>query len=578
MAESMKFQQLSPSKPYQLKHAESDTTSVCASGENCSNTLDIEENPNPVLGEELRSSNDEEGEVTTVASSRHENDENIQESASSSVPSERDKLAELPASTTFSAQRVFSLSRKVNTDTSSLHTHESFTSSLNHPKFRPADSDNSLHAKSRELLPKRVSFDNDRLSVSSSNHNVKGAFGMSHSLPITRTEEQQSVNAKARSLSLSRARSPSPALRALFHKPHPREEPFLPIDPYKANICSVPKNLEHLLLQLFRQAYRHVLLRLPSIYFSRVSRVFTDAELSRPEVERMIERRNQIDGSHWPADHDWIDPNVSPAMIRFKESWEGFIESVLKEWKTLNVISALLLTAVLAILQIEGVSRSLVIRSSASLSLICGLMSLVYGGVYILRFATMKSMYRAFIWAEEAQQATSLVWNIWVLLSMPAVWIAWSMLFFCISILAFVWEQPNAFSFDDIFTENDALTREALWKARFSSTGAAIVPKVLVSFVFILGLLYFALVIRTFRSWRDTGISQGVRNSMEIGRWTTRSPSPGKEIANMIQQAREGSEKQGNVEVQIEGKACQSNSKMVEQKKSRRTRSVESCQ
>lgn len=144
----------------------------------------------------------------------------------------------------------------------------------------------------------------------------------------------------------SPARSPSP-LRNLFwpfHRSHSREEPFVPIDPYKLNILLPPQTLRHLPSQIVRQIYRHILLRLPSIYFTRVSRVFSDAEVSRPEVQRMIEGRNR--GDEWPADHEWVAPNVSPALIRFKESWETFVESVLKEWKTLNVLSALLLTCV----------------------------------------------------------------------------------------------------------------------------------------------------------------------------------------------------------------------------------------
>ncbi len=41
---------------------------------------------------------------------------------------------------------------------------------------------------------------------------------------------------------------------------------------------------------------------------------------------------------------DWTAPFVSPALVRFKHSWEAFIDTLLREWKTLNVVSALLLT------------------------------------------------------------------------------------------------------------------------------------------------------------------------------------------------------------------------------------------
>jgi hypothetical protein len=38
---------------------------------------------------------------------------------------------------------------------------------------------------------------------------------------------------------------------------------------------------------------------------------------------------------------EWT-PFVSPALIQFKHSWEAFIDSLMWEWKTLVVISALL--------------------------------------------------------------------------------------------------------------------------------------------------------------------------------------------------------------------------------------------
>jgi len=143
----------------------------------------------------------------------------------------------------------------------------------------------------------------------------------------------------------SPARSVSPFRIFLRQRVYPRAEPFSPVDPYQLSIIHPSRRVVlHFLSQVFLQLYRHLLLRLPSIYFARVTHVFIDAEVSRPEVQRMIDERNQREGYWWPADHEWVSPNVSSTMIRFKESWESFIESVLKEWKTLNVVSALLLT------------------------------------------------------------------------------------------------------------------------------------------------------------------------------------------------------------------------------------------
>jgi hypothetical protein len=120
-----------------------------------------------------------------------------------------------------------------------------------------------------------------------------------------------------------------------------------------------------------RTIYLHLLLRLPSLYFSRVARIFEDAEVSRPDIQRMIDvclvSTEGLNGEGAPEGHnaslnpgaalspsphmaflpfpeDWNPPAVSPALARFKHSWEAFIDSLLREWKTLNVVSALLLS------------------------------------------------------------------------------------------------------------------------------------------------------------------------------------------------------------------------------------------
>lgn len=138
-----------------------------------------------------------------------------------------------------------------------------------------------------------------------------------------------------------------------------------------------------------RVIYLHILLRLPSLYFSRVARVFEDAEVSKPDIQRMIDAASSGSGeSMWESDpmasasralnsgsqgqainsstaaalgsianigiaplhaplpfpDDWTPSLVSPSLVRFKHSWEAFIDSVMREWKTLNVVSALLLS------------------------------------------------------------------------------------------------------------------------------------------------------------------------------------------------------------------------------------------
>ena len=69
-------------------------------------------------------------------------------------------------------------------------------------------------------------------------------------------------------------------------------------------------------------------------------------------------------------------------------------------------------------------------------------MSLLYGCLYIIRFGSMKAMHKASGWAdvgprsrvlllkltdeqEARQTTTNIVWNVWVMLAMPAVWLSW---------------------------------------------------------------------------------------------------------------------------------------------------------
>lgn len=43
-----------------------------------------------------------------------------------------------------------------------------------------------------------------------------------------------------------------------------------------------------------------------------------------------------------PSHKLWVHEKVSPTLKRFKSSWEDFVDSLIAEWKVLNVISALL--------------------------------------------------------------------------------------------------------------------------------------------------------------------------------------------------------------------------------------------
>jgi len=185
------------------------------------------------------------------------------------------------------------------------------------------------------------------------------------------------------SRSASRAASPLRFLQQwALHRTHSRDEPFIPIDPFKWHfrICS-PRSTDEQSLPITccipikpvsgdrglfsdtlpRQLYLCILLYLPAVYFSRVARIFEDAEVSRNDMQRIIESnrpsklsttsRRAINNAAPPVlpfPEDWTPPAVSPALARFKNSWEEFIDSLLREWKTLNLVSALICSFVVS--------------------------------------------------------------------------------------------------------------------------------------------------------------------------------------------------------------------------------------
>jgi hypothetical protein len=243
---------------------------------------------------------------------------------------------------------------------------------------------------------------------------------------LSSPHKEEAATPLSRSPSPSHTTSPRRLFGINLHRAHSQDEPFIPHNPFQFHIRFFPSpsstpqrsSLEltdtrcgticncclplpvicssssqpkirawgdgmriFLLDTLPRQLYLYALLRLPSFYFSRVARIFEDAEISKHEVQRMIAAcaPAQADStgvigaaasvgmtmgtamagtpprlglrpgnSVFPFPNDWDPSAVSPALTRFKHSWEIFVESLLREWKTLNLVSVLLCTSVLS--------------------------------------------------------------------------------------------------------------------------------------------------------------------------------------------------------------------------------------
>ena len=96
-----------------------------------------------------------------------------------------------------------------------------------------------------------------------------------------------------------------------------------------------------------RQIYSYLMLRLPTIYFARVARIFDEGDLSLYEIAALAHNpENYYSQSHMNIlSAKELSSPASP-FWNLKETWETLINSLLQEWKTLNIVSVLLLSYV----------------------------------------------------------------------------------------------------------------------------------------------------------------------------------------------------------------------------------------
>ena len=80
---------------------------------------------------------------------------------------------------------------------------------------------------------------------------------------------------------------------------------------------------------------------------------------------------------------------------------------------------------------------------------------------------------------------TAIFWNVWVFLAMPATWLAWSLIFFVVCLISFIW---RAGSLDDE-------------KIRELSSKQALLPRIIASCIFGVGFVYLILIISTLRRY-----------------------------------------------------------------------------
>lgn len=254
-------------------------------------------------------------------------------------------------------------------------------------------------------------------------------------------------------------------------------------------------------------------LQIPTFYQMRVFRAFEDVGMSVPEIRgAMLDITQQkLEGDN-PDKTRPRRPSSKSDAKKFKkllEAWKEFVETVVKEWETFNIISALLLSAILSILQMD-VAVIPIIRYPALISLFCAFISLTFGSIYVSKFSEMKRASVAAEFALETKQSSCpILFNAWIMLAMPASWLAWSMILFLVSITSLIWTTGA--------TDNSTNTL---------SSYKSFVPRLITSLVLLLGILYFVVIMITFSRYGGNLDKAWVRRLQETHRWDESLPKP----------------------------------------------------
>ncbi|KAH0582307.1 hypothetical protein H2248_010250 [Termitomyces sp. 'cryptogamus'] len=280
--------------------------------------------------------------------------------------------------------------------------------------------------------------------------------------------------------------------------PGPFWDQYIPVaTDLPAPVTDVPRSRSMFTFILAR-IYLTCLFNLPTLYISRVDEIFEEVQQSKLEIQKRTARgaRNmpveRTERTPFDIRLPSVPPTVGPwgtdfeVMDGLMKSWGYFIGSLIGEWQTLNMISVLLSAAILTTLQVDGAATDPYTRFSALLALVCSLMSLLYGSIYIMRFNTMRRTRKVVEWAERARKTTQCIWwNIWVLLALPGIWFSWSFILYLISVMTFVWRTGTT----DVVPQIKPLT--------------ALGPRIAITCILVLGLIYLLLVIREFRQYGD---------------------------------------------------------------------------
>lgn len=234
--------------------------------------------------------------------------------------------------------------------------------------------------------------------------------------------------------------------------------------------------------RLLRQVYLHSLLGLPRMYFSRVTFVFVETGMTISQIKEMA-----IEAS---------DPEVVKSGVhhvqnsKLERAWESLVTALISEWEMTNLVCTIFLPTMITILQMPCAAADPVVRYAALFCLLFSFLGLVYGVILTVRFEVMKRPYRAVEWAIEGQlKESSILWNPWIMLALPAISLLWATILFVVFMMALLWHTSSGACADVSFHPVLPATELKL-RLAFSA-------------VLMLGAIYLALILITLSGSGD---------------------------------------------------------------------------
>ncbi|KAF9450594.1 hypothetical protein P691DRAFT_700896 [Macrolepiota fuliginosa MF-IS2] len=194
---------------------------------------------------------------------------------------------------------------------------------------------------------------------------------------------------------------------------------------------------------------------LVSLYFGRIKILSRDVKSAKDAVDNLARELDITNGAEFLDrldDHEF-DAHVDSmgGYHRFEKKWTSLVQKLTEEWKTMNIVSALLIPGLLTMFQIDSAAGDPVTRYLAFCSLILATFSLLFGCFFVIQFTRTHRVIMGMEWAwSDNPSNVDKFWNVGIVLSAPAVSLAWSIISFLACMVAFMWRSgvnpPDAFS------------------------------------------------------------------------------------------------------------------------------------